>query len=320
MPQILRARKGISHSEVVLHDFEQAFVKQGLSPLGDGRPNVFWDSIGRASSRLRISWLSMRPRDQIAILGMMGLSERQYFPYLRRFKIVPYIWDCWPTRQSDWLSFFNRFSLPLIFFSSRDAADYWRPLLPNSVVRWTPEAIDETQFPPGPPLDKRPVTLLEIGRKYEDAHLAAKTALRNSRSSHLHGYDSTEDFLPTRLDLVSALQSTRALLCYPAAVTHPSGRTGAWETMTHRYLEAISTKTIVVGKIPNEMKSLFGFTPGVECDVSELPSVLLDIATRPGAYQQLADDAHRTLLSRATWKVRSTELLDILANQGLRTQ
>jgi hypothetical protein len=90
--------------------------------------------------------------------------------------------------------------------------------------------------------------------------------------------------------------------------------------MTHRYLEAAATKTLIVGAIPGEMKDLFGFTPGIEVDPSCPEEVLQQLVDDPAQFQHLVDRTHQRLRQVATWDVRVAEMLSVVASRARRVQ
>lgn len=311
-PTFIETRKGKEFSELVVQDFENALLRNGFSRHKRPTQSQLWDHLGRIAGRIRFSPPRLDTGSAKAAVGMMGLAERQLYPYVLSEQIVPFIWDCWPSRQQDWQSFFRRHHFPVVAFTTLDAAEFWDPLLPETKVVWLPEAIDNDKFRPGPPLTDRETVLLEIGRRYERAHTVAKRVLSDIDGGHMYRKGNAENFLPTRRDLISALHDSRALLCYPGSISDPSGRTGNWESMTHRYLEAVATKTIVLGHIPTEMTKLFGFKPGLSVGEADLPEALKAIHDYGEKFQPLVDRAHRRLLEVATWDVRSNQLWEIM--------
>lgn len=307
----ISTRKGHAYSEQVVEDFERGLSRHGVDPLGSAKPASLWDIAGRLAGKVRIT-RSARRSEAFAVVGLMGLAERQIYPYIFRHNLAPYIWDCWPSREADWRSFFARYQFRRIGFTCADAARFWSKELGDTKVHWIPEAIDNYEYPPGPILRDRPAILLEIGRMYEKAHLAARSALADMPASHTFRENEDAAYLPYRSDLVRALHHHRSILCYPGSISHPAGRTGSWEAMTHRYLEALSTKTLVIGHIPKEMTRLFGFEPGITISPDRLPELIRSISMRPEAFQELVDRSYARLLEVATWEVRSRDIERLL--------
>lgn len=308
---VIETRKGSAFSEMVVNDFENGLVRAGFDRRHRAGWSSFWDAFGRGSGRVGLVSRTRETGRPAAVVGMMGLAERQLYPYIFSQRLVPFIWDCWPDREDDWRRFFSRHQFSKVALTSQDAARYWSREFPDLDVVWAAEAIDHRSYRPGAPLADRPSVLLEVGRRYQLAHQTAERTLAGLGAASGHQYDrrtTAEPFLPTRADLISALRLNRALLCHPGSISDPQGRTGGWETMTHRYLEAVATKTLVLGNVPREMTELFGFEPGVTTDNQELPEALEVLYRDPASFQPLVDRAHARLLEVATWDVRGAQL------------
>lgn len=302
-------RKGSAFSEAVVADFESSLDRNGFEAAKQTGCPLLWDTLGKLSRPLRYAPGTSRRRTSRAIVGLMGPAERQLFPYLYRYEVFPYIWDCWPSRHNDWESLFTRYGFEHIGLTCRQAAEFWEPRLRTTRVHWTPEAIEHSEYPVGPPLAGRPHVLLEIGRTYQVAHQQAAHALAHLDNAHTHpSQEHQKPYLETRHELVGALHGHRALLCYPGSISHPNGRTRNWQSMTHRYLEAVATKTLVLGHVPAEMELLFGFRPGINATPDELPNIVMQLVAEPEKYQELVDRAYQRLLHVAIWDVRVRDL------------
>lgn len=312
IPSFIETRKGSEFSELVVQDFENGLLGNGF--VRQDRPSHpgLWDFLGRIAGKINYSPSQPNTGDSKIIIGMMGLAERQLYPYVLTKQVIPFIWDCWPDREEHWKGLFRRHHFSHIAFTTLEAARFWEAQLPETKVFWLPEAIDVSHFTAGPTLAERNSVLLEIGRRHERAHAVAKRVLAGTDGAHLYREKDGGDFLPTRRDLVGALHNTRALLCYPGSISDPLGRTGTWESMTHRYLEAVATKTLVLGYVPHEMTELFGFEPGITVSETDLPDALDAIGAEVDQFQPLVDRAYRRLLEVATWNIRSNQLKEII--------
>jgi len=309
---VIRTRKGDAPQELVIGDLEAALVRAGCTPLGTGRshPPVV-DGALRGLARLG----ALRPLSAsgpVAVAGLMGCEERQLVPYGLRGRTALYVWDCWPTATSRWASFFRRWRPAAVYLSCQEASRFWAARLPGTAVSWAPEAIDATAYPPGPSLRDRSTVLLELGRRHTAFHERSRRHLAARGARHLFSAPDRQFVFSGRPGLVAGLHDAVASACFPGSRADPAGRTGTWATMTHRYLEAVATRTRVVGHVPAEMTELFGFRPGVDVD-PQRPEELLDaLVTEPERFQPLVDRAYRRLLQVATWDVRVAQLLATL--------
>lgn len=300
-------RKRGEYSELVVSDFESEMSSREEVRRVDslGAPRLM-DLIGRALPRMGLPTKVGGDTSRLRLVVMMGLAERQLLPPSGAAS-VPYIYDCWPTRMGEWESFFRRNEFAGVFFTSKTAAAYWEGRgLRN--VQWMPEAINARDYVMGPPLAERPIVVLEIGRSYEAAHRAVADVIPRG----LHHAPSLFPAPVTRVDLIAELRASRSLICYPGATSHPEGRTGDWETMTHRYLEAAATGALIVGQIPDEMVELFGFVPGVNAKPEELGTVLSHLRNAPEDFQPLVNRARERVVEVASWPVRVDEIISSL--------
>ncbi|WP_133185594.1 glycosyltransferase [Arthrobacter sp. Bz4] len=85
--------------------------------------------------------------------------------------------------------------------------------------------------------------------------------------------------------------------------------------MTYRYLEAAAARTLIVGEIPQDMKDLFGFTPGVHVPSEKAGEHLREIASKLPEYQDLVDKVHHRLHEVATWDVRTKEIFGTISGE-----
>ena len=305
---LLQCRKTGAPQEAVIHDAEAAFMRAGLTVVGDGRSQRVIDDAGRAAGRLRLARPLTR-RGSLKIVCLLGPAERQLMPHALSGRTAWYVWDCWPTAADRWRSIFNRWRPQHVFFATRDAADHWRDKLPWASVHWSPEAVEPGVYEAGPDLAGRPVAVLEMGRRHPTFHRNAVDHLSTRGARHVHSTPSQPFVFPDRASLVSGLHRSVASVCYPGTWTDPGGRTGPWESMTHRYLEAAATRTLIIGHLPSEMVDLFGFRPGIEVDPADVHDVLDQIVDDPARFQPLVDRTHARLLDVATWDVRVKQIL-----------
>lgn len=322
--EVVRTRKrGYPHEgwnwENVVEDLELAAIAEGFFAVGTPRSNELADFVGRASSRLPFLKVPARNSEDFRLLALMGTKPRLAFPHAwTRRGLAMYVWDCWPVDDLRWDRIFRQLSPDFVFFTSRDAADRWSARLETTVVDWLPEAIEPGKYSPGVSLVERPIDLLEVGRRFAEFHEPATRSCEGHGYRHQYPTDESPFIFRDFESLASGIASAKALVCYPASVTHPEGRSQGVETMTYRYLEAVASRTLIVGKIPEEMISLFGFAPGVDMAPSDvedgLPAVIDSIAD----YQDLVDRAHLRLLEVGTWQARIKSIRSHVQNLSRR--
>jgi hypothetical protein len=311
--ELIRCRNTGTFQESVVADAEAAFVRAGLVGLGSGRPNAVLDTAGRVLGRAGLL-RRVRATGRIRVAALLGPAERQLIPYGLRGRTAWYVWDCWPTAERRWASMFERWQPAFVFFTARAAAEYWGPRLPFARVVWSPEAVEPSVYPPGQRLVGRSVVLTEMGRRHPGFHVRAAEHMTRRNATHLFSTQEQRFLFPSRDSLAQGLADSVASVCYPGALSDPSGRTGPWETMTHRYLEAAATRTLIVGAIPSEMIDLFGFTPGLNINPDSPGEILDKLIDDPGQFQDLVDRTYRRLLEVGTWDVRVAQILSRIAD------
>ena len=307
---LLKTTSRDHYSWTVVEDFERAATLLSRETISSSRHFWFWNACRRAGLLSNVATSVLRKPLSAAVVCMMGLDEAQVFPETFRRELIPFIFDCWPDTVEAWESFFIRHGTRTALVTSLDAVRYLKSKLPDLDCYWTPEAIDISAVVPGPALAERDTVLIEYGRSYLEAHAEAKKTLAFMRAKHVHPGLGAK--LTGKAELFAALASSRASLCYPGSVSHPGGRTKNWEAMTQRYLEAVATKTLIVGKVPKDMIELFGFNPGVDSDISSLSSTLKKIHAEPEQFQSIVDESHARLLEIGTWDSRIRQVQHLL--------
>jgi hypothetical protein len=116
---------------------------------------------------------------------------------------------------------------------------------------------------------------------------------------------------PTKSALVKGLSEAMISVCYPSSVTHPE-RSGASETVTHRFFESIASRCLIVGHCPNELIELFGYNPGVELKPETCVNEIQQIIDNIDQFQPLVDRNYSALMERGTWDARAASMLQTL--------
>ena len=92
--------------------------------------------------------------------------------------------------------------------------------------------------------------------------------------------------------------------------------TGGIETLTQRYWEAMLTRSIIVGRAPEELIDLIGYNPVIDLDrqnpIEQIENILLHIED----FQPLVDKNRETALQMGDWKKRMREVAEWLTSCG----
>jgi hypothetical protein len=298
------------------HGLQRALADLGVPIVRRWRwPGAF--ELCRAVGKLGVVRPCVSPRGRRSFTVLNWASDTRALPDTIWREIVPWIIDCWGPYFPAWERLLRRHRIRTAFFSARDAAEHFARAIPGLQTRWIPEACDPTLYHPGKPLAVRPIRVLELGRKWRWLHERITEPLARAGATHRFSSDG----VPTPIfasvdDLYRGMGDAAIMVCVPKSITHPEGAGGV-ETMTQRFLEAIGSRCLCVGRAPRELTDLFGFNPLVEIDERDPAGHLLDLLGRIDEHQALVDRARARLPEIATFPLRAREILAALGS-GLR--
>lgn len=255
-----------------------------------------------AKSRLSrtISWMA-RGRTKL-IVPCGGYPDFFVFPYGYTHEIIPVLWDTWPRYHSRIIKSFQRHHVRLAFFTQKQVAEWVSHQLPFVRCVWLPEGINVVGYKQGSSLKDRGVDLLELGRLMPSFHAAL------SGNKWVHRYkDPREGLLFGDFDaLTDGLANSKITVCFPRCDTHPE-MAGSIETLTQRYWECMLSRTIILGRAPQELCKLIGYNPCITVDLKnarrQVEKILNDIQTS-NYFQELVDHNLQTALKYAPWEGR----------------
>ncbi len=215
---------------------------------------------------------------------------------------ILYLFDAWPTKYDSIVSFVHRTKTSLLFVSAKQSAERLSHLLPDCRVIWCPEACASGVYR-AVDYGEKTIDILALGRKNDKLHQALIAAGFESSYNYLYEKVKGEIVFPSRDEFLNGLANSKILICYPRSVTHPE-LAGDIETMTNRYLQGMASKVLMVGKCPDEMKDLMGYSPVIDLDevdpVKHLTEILLDY----DKYIPLIEKNYIEFCSAHTWKNR----------------
>ena len=223
------------------------------------------------------------------VVVSIGLAYRHYlfgktFPYFTfgsKLRVL-WIWDAWEPRLEEIAALAREAKIDILLVSSLQASELIAPLLRQVCeVHWVPETIDLTEYRAKPWNEKR-IDVLAFGRslpRYNEAieSLGAK------------GLNCVIDQrFATREEFISALADAKISICFPKAITDPTA-TGRISTVTHRYLQSMAAKCLIVGETPIEARQMFGYDPVVGVDWRDPAGQLLQIMEHPESFTDLIE-------------------------------
>jgi len=269
--------------------------------------SAFLETLGKVAGRLRLSRNVRQPVGLVTVVPLMGLEERRLFPRGLVAEVVPICFDCWEPDYPRWTSFFRRYRVHRAYFTARQSASHFRVSL-GMDARWLPEATVPEDYSRGPLLRQRTIDVLELGRRFAHYHAAVAEDLARAHYRHLFEPKPRTIIFPSRAELVAALADTKISICFPSSTTNPE-RSGAVETLTHRYLEAMASRSLPLGQAPKELIELFGYDPVIPWREHAPAAQLIEVLEAIDDYQDLVERNLRRLLDVGTWSKRIQWLL-----------
>lgn len=225
---------------------------------------------------------------------------------------VPYCWDVWEPRWDDWVDVLARLRPPLVMTTALQSAEHLRDRLPGVRVEHVPEAADLERYLPGADLADRRIDVLELGRRNPPWHDAVAPQAAELGLRHLYEPVPGQLVFPGgEREMLEGLADSRISVCFPSSITHP-GRSGSVATMTHRYLESIASRSLVLGSAPAELPLLLGCDPVVPADADDPWGQLRSVLESIDSYQAQVDEAHHRLLAVGGWDTRARQIVDLL--------
>jgi hypothetical protein len=215
-----------------------------------------------------------------------------------------YMYDAWP-RFHKWifplLDFFN---IRFVFFSSKQVYLDHQTKYPGSRCKsiWLPEGINTAEYRAESYVNKD-IDVLEFGRIYQEYHDLIKGALITEGKKHVYPKPGVALLFPDRPSFIDGLAQSKIVICVPSNITHPQ-RAEYISTMTLRYLQAMASKVLIVGKMPNDMQELFTYLPILEIDMDHAAEQILDILRNYEAYIPLIERNYVEVWENHQWQNR----------------
>jgi len=300
------ASLGVSHLDTFLEGWYRGFEARGLSCVRlPSLPMRRLLALAACKSGLHRGRSSPRTR---VFVPMHWASDVSLFPAGYLFRMVPWIFDCWPGSFDRWALLLRRLKVDRAFASSQAAVHELSARLPDVRIDWIPEAVDPLEIQRGPPLKERSIDVLELGRRSEEFHAGAVRGLKPHGFLHVFNAQSGDLLFAGKGELSRALASSRISVCFPKSVTHPR-LAGHVETATYRYFEAFAAGCLPVGHCPAELRDLWGFNPVVEVAPRDSASALPDIIRSISSFQELVDRNHARFLEVGCWSHRAASMI-----------
>lgn len=315
MIKLITGNKVLSQhvSQDTVAEFEESIRASGDVSVISTQSGLVTKAFRYAFTRYRLSpdRLPLWPREGVCFSVLMGPAFEKMFPhYLLAEHRNAYLFDAWPDKHDLILHFLRKSAIANVFFSSRQVAELISDQVTRTNVQWIPEGILPSRYK-ACEYDQRDIDVLQFGRKYEELHEQILQPLAAQSVRYLYERNRGKLVFATRHGFVDGLSRSKIVICVPSSMTHPN-RAGQISTMTVRYLQAMVSKCLVVGIMPDEMKTLFPYTPLIELDRHNPAGQLLDILHNYHHYTDLIDRNYQYVCQHHTWAERWQTILPII--------
>ncbi len=226
---------------------------------------------------------------------------------------VLYLFDAWPETFDVIRKIVRSYNIRILFISSKDSAERLQALIPGLSVIWCPEGVRNQSYRASE-YPMKDIDVLQLGRKFDLWHERVVQKLQESGITYLYEKVKGEVIFKSRDQFIDGLGRSRISVCFPKSITH-SIQSGEITTMTHRYLQSIASRCLILGVIPDEMKELFGYDPGIKADMNDPAGQILEILKNFSDYIPLIERNYKQCLINHSWQSRWVKMLDIIENQ-----
>lgn len=253
-------------------------------------------------------------REKINQTFSMLMGTGDFYSFIYEYKKhqsnCAYLFDAWFQDHHEIELFCKLANFQYIFCSSSIATQKLNQSINNTKFIWIPEAINISNYTF---LDykEKTIDVLQFGRKYEDIQQKLSLFLEKESITYLYEKEKGDIVFKTREDFINGLAATKISLCFPRSCTHPNLAEGQ-ETMTIRYLQSMASKTLVVGKCPEEMKKLFSYNPIIELDLTNPGEHIKKILDNYSDYIPLIERNYYEVLNNHQWKNRWETMKSIM--------
>jgi hypothetical protein len=196
-------------------------------------------------------------------------------------------------------------------FTSSITAEAMQQRCPNIKILNVTEGIDTSAYHAGDLLIKRNIDFLEYGSKQ-----------RNLLDKPLEGINHVNSTsiitqMMTWEDLLNTMADARVTLALPRCDVDKD-TTGGVETLTQRFWEGMLSRSVLVGRAPQELVDLIGYNPVITLDRQNAEKQIKDILAHINDYQPLVDKNREIALAMAPWSIRIKKIMSLLTEVGYK--
>lgn len=291
----------------VVREFEKAILSSDHIDPVENRFLILGRAIWKAMKIISSSRVIHKRGDSDYFTVLIGMEIKKCFPYFlyARSRNV-YIFDVWPDKHDEFEFFVNKFNIDNVFFPSLQMTEAFKKRKLQCNFYWIPEGVDPAQYRYREYGDKD-IDVLQFGRKYNWYHEQIEGPLYRSNKKYMYSQKEGGITFPARQEFIDGLARSKVSICVPCNITHPQ-RSGYISTMTNRYLQSMASKCLIVGILPSDMESIFGYNPVIEIDAKNPVQQLLHILEEYEKYIPLIEKNYQAVAEKHTWAHRWNEI------------
>lgn len=244
---------------------------------------------------------------------VFGYQKEKFFPYFHYKAKLKTLWmyDAWEPLFSDIEKTVKQYKINLLLTASKQSAEYFNSLnIPNFHSEWVPEAVDSSLYK-FIPYRERTIDVLQLGRKWNEYHEKIKPI--EKKLVYKYEKKTGEIIFKSREEFIFGLANSKISICVPSNITHPHV-TGNISTITNRYLQSMASRCLILGKIPEDMKSLFDYNPIVEIDEENPIDQIEMLLSNFEDYIPLIEKNYNTVKNLHNWENRVEKIENIILN------
>jgi Glycosyl transferases group 1 len=243
---------------------------------------------------------NIRPDAEVVFAAILGPDIGSLYRFkAARKRVIVYAMDAWPRYHPRLHIGMQTVQPEAVFFSSRQVAKLFSEHYQN--VFWLPEAINLNKYE-YKPFNERSIDILSFGRKW-DAHHEQIVEFCTAQKLRYLFEERKGQLIFEDSEFIDGLASSKICICVPSSLSHPE-RSGEIETTTMRYFQCMASRTIILGRAPQELIDWFGYNPVVEIDMDHPREQLAEILANPEKYLPLVNRNFERTLSNEGWRHR----------------
>jgi|WetSurMetagenome_2_1015567.scaffolds.fasta_scaffold85579_2 hypothetical protein len=310
---LIRIKKSYPHhvSMSDVSDLEESFLQ--IANFKILKESVFLRKFIKLPVAQVMNLLLPKYLSPVFCISMGARGVNRGFPYLfLSDENFLFLFDAWPGSYKLISRITKVYNIKILFITSKQSANILGELLPDIKVIWCPEGIKFENYKAFD-YSLKDIDIIQIGRKYEKWHYEVVDKFNQLNIKYFYELKKGDVIFPLREDFINGLGRSKISVCFPKSVTHPDD-SGGLSTMTHRFLQSMASKCLVVGQAPEEMKECFGYDPVIEADMNDPAGQIIEILNNYSDYLPLIEKNYTECMTNHNWEERCKIILDALRN------